>query len=145
MMALLVLFVSLGLNVNFHFCTTDGCLFGSFGDASHLCEHCRNHHHNHMNVVEFQEHLKTIHFDAKCCCDDFDSRIQFTGNYNISSEKHLSVFFTAVLLPYIEASSTLTTESLILKIFSRQKIPFSASGKQKIIFFSSLKLDPLIF
>lgn len=98
-----------------------------------------------MNVVEFQEHLKTIHFDAKCCCDDFDSRIQFTGNYNISSEKQLLVFFAAVLLPNIEVSSTLTTESLILKIFSRQKIPFSASGKQKIIFFSSLKLDPLIF
>lgn len=145
MMALLVLFVSLGLNVNFHFCTTDGCLFSSFGDASHLCEHCQNHHHNHMNVVEFQEHLKTVHFDAKCCCDDFDSRIQFTENYNISVEKHLSVLLTAVLLPNIEAFSTLTTESFVFNIFSRQKIPFLVSGKQKVIFFSSLKLNPLIF
>ena len=145
MMALLVLFVSIGWNVNFHYCTEDHHLLSSFGDASRLCEHCQNHPHHHMNAAQFEEHLKAVHFDEKCCCDDFDSKIQFTDNYTSSPEKHIAVFLQPALLPHLNLTDLLQEVKQVFNIFSPQKIPFFLSGRQMTIFFSNLKLNPLIF
>ena len=145
LMALLVLFVSIGWNVNFHYCTEDHHLLSSFGDASRLCEHCQNHPHRHMNATQFEEHLNVVHFDEKCCCDDFDSKIQFTDNYTFSPEKHIAVFLQPALLPHFDSMELLQEIKQVFHFFSPQKIPFFLSGRQMTIFFSNLKLNPLIF
>ena len=74
-MALAVLFVSVGWDVKFHYCTEDHQLTGSFVDAAESCLHCLDHEHG-LEAHPMQQ--EQIHFDAKCCCESFESIIQFT-------------------------------------------------------------------
>lgn len=143
LMALMVLFVSVGWNVNFHYCTEEDHLMSSFGDASRLCDHCQHHHHHDMNAVEFAEHNKAVHFGAKCCCEDFDSPIGFTDNYTFSPVKQLVVFFQVVTTLSPELSPIDNTESQQLIDFSPRKIPIFKSARRSLIYFSQLKLNPL--
>lgn len=142
-MAFYVLFVAHGLNVNFHLCMEDHHVLSSFGDASALCEHCQGHHHyDHSNPQEFEEHLKVLHFGAKCCCEDFDSEIGFTESFTFSTEKPLMVF-----LPFTVLESTFHAvfdedAMLFSRFFTLDRIPYLLSGRLKTIFFSSLRLDP---
>lgn len=145
-MALYVLFVAHGMSVNFHLCTEDHHLMSSFGDASELCEHCIGHrHHEHMNAQEFEEHLRVVHFGAKCCCEDFDSEIGFTDAFTFSTEKPLMVYlpFTALETLF----HAVLDEKLVpfFRYFTQEKIPYLLTGRLKTIFFSSLKLNPLVF
>ena len=84
--ALVVLFVSMGWDVKFHYCTEDHRLTGSFVDAAGACSHCHDHEHEHEAHFVHQHGLQ---FNAKCCCEDFDSLIQFSDNYVFSPDKHL--------------------------------------------------------
>lgn len=141
-MALYVLFVAHGLNVNFHWCTEDSHVMSSFGDASVLCEHCMgHHHHDHLNPQEFEEHLNVVHFDAKCCCEDFDSEIGFTDAFTFSTEKALMICLPVC---YIGATATVVEDETVpvVQSFSQEKIPYLLTGRLKTIFFSSLRLDP---
>ena len=145
-LALQILFVSLGMNVNFHYCSEDHHLMGSFGDASELCEHCLHHHHHaHMNEQEFEEHLAVVHFGAKCCCEDFNSEIGFADQYTFSTEKPLMVFLPFSVLT--EAFHVVLNDNLahVFRCFPREIIPYLFTGRLKTIFFSSLKLNPLVF
>lgn len=145
-MALHVLFVSLGMSVNFHYCSENHRLTGSFGDASEHCEHClHHHHHGHMDAKAFEEHLSVMHFGAKCCCEDFDSEIGFTDQYTFSTEKPLIVFLPFTMLD--EAFDVVLENNLIpyFHYFTPKKIPYLLTGRLKTIFFSSLKLNPLVF
>lgn len=142
LMALMVLFVSVGWNVNFHYCTEDEHVMSSFGDASQLCEHCHHHHHDHMNVAEFAEHNKVVHFGAKCCCEDFYSPIRFSDNFTFSPIKHLVVFFQVVALLSPELSVLENIDSQQFIDFSPRKIPIFQSARRTLIFFSQLKLNP---
>lgn len=145
-MALQILFVSLGISVNFHYCLEDHHLMSSFGEASELCEHCLHHHHHaHMEANEFEEHQAVVHFSAKCCCEDFESEIVLTDHYTFSPEKDLTVFLPFTLLS--EAFHSVLNEELdsAFQFFTQEKIPYLLTGRLKTIFFSSLKLNPLVF
>ena len=83
-MALAVLLVSVGWDVKFHYCTEDHHITGSFGDAAAACVHCMGHHHEHEHEAEAVLPHDVVQFNAKCCCDDFDSKIQFADNYVFS-------------------------------------------------------------
>lgn len=145
LMALMVLFVTVGWNVNFHYCTEGNHVMSSFGDASQLCGHCHHHHHDHLNVAEFAQHDKVVHFGAKCCCEDFDSSIRFFDNYTFSPIKQLLVFFqvVAVLSPVRAIIEDVDSQCLIN--FSPRKIPIFETGRRSLVFFSQLKLNPLVY
>ena len=142
LMALVVLFVSVGWDVKFHYCTEDHHLSGSFGEAAESCLHCCDHEHEHEAHFA-QQH--EIQFNAKCCCEDFDSKIQFTDNFVFSSERHLDVHFQPIdLLRF----AVLDLSPVVQQVFSRYsalKIPNLRIGKIGLIFFSQLKLNPLVF
>ena len=91
LMALAVLFVSVGWDVKFHYCTEDHQLSGSFGAVVDHCLHCLDHEHEHEETDAHLWQLDGLQFNAKCCCDDFDSKIQFTDNFVFSPDKHLII------------------------------------------------------
>ena len=144
LMAFYVLFVALGLNVNFHLCTENHHLMTSFGDASMLCEHCLGHHHEHMQVHEFEDHLQVRHFDAKCCCEDFEGEIGFTDPFTFSTEHTFMVFLPSLL--FTSHDQVVLEENLasVFHFFTRFKIPYFLTGRLKTIFFSNLKLNPAV-
>ena len=144
-MALMVLFVSVGWNVNFHYCTEDHHMMSSFGDASRLCEHCQNHHHHDMNAVEFAEHNKVLHFGAKCCCEDFDTPIGFTDNFTFSPVKQLAIFLQSATVVFPDFSVIENTVSQYLIHFSPRKIPIFKTARRTLVYFSQLKLNPLVY
>lgn len=141
-MALYVLFVAHGLNVNFHFCTENHHVMSSFGDASELCMHCFGHHHEHHASESASD---VVEFNAKCCCEDFESEVGFVEGFTFSTEKTLMVY-----LPFTHLESTLhaVAEMDVLPIYrllKLERIPYLITGRLKTIFFSSLKLNPLVF
>ena len=144
-MAVLVLFVSAGWNVNFHYCTEDEHLVSSFGNASQLCEHCQNHPHRHMDTKEYADHLNALHFDEKCCCDDFASKIQFSDDFTFSPEKQLPIFLNFIIIPYFNIEKVTVATRCIARILSPQKIPNFPSGRERAVFFSKLRLNPPVF
>lgn len=146
LLALQILFVSLGISVNFHYCLEDHHLMSSFGEASELCEHCFHHHHHvHREASEFEEHQKEVHFGAKCCCEDFESEIVLTDHYTFTPEKDLTVFLPFILLS--EAFHSVLNDAFdsTFHFFTQKKIPYLLTGRLKTIFFSNLKLNPLVF
>lgn len=146
MLALQLLLVAHGLSVNFHFCAEDHHVISSFGDASVLCEHCLGHHHHeHMEAHEFEEHNQVLHFGAKCCCEDFDSEVGFTDNFTFSPEKTLTVFLPFTFLAHMAYDVVGVNPLTVFKGFTQLKIPYLPTGRLKTIFFSSLKLNPLVF
>ena len=144
-MALYVLFIAHGMTVKFHFCTENHHLMSSLGDASELCVHCLGHHHGHVDEMEFEEHLKEVHFDAKCCCEDFEKEIGFAESFTFSTEKSLEVF-----LPFTALTETfhLIVEKAqvpVTRFFKGEKTPYLLTGRLRTVFFSQLKLNPLVF
>ena len=146
LMALMVLFVSIGWDVKFHYCTEDHHLSGSFwATAAETCLHCLSHEHEHEHSETHLALHDVIHYESKCCCDDFDSRIQFTDNFVFSTEKHLDVHFQPINVIHFVV---LDLSPIVLQVFSRfsaQKIPNLHIGRIGLIFFSQLKLNPLVF
>ena len=142
-MALVVLFVSMGWDVKFHYCTEDHHMTGSFGDAAAECVHCLGHHHEHeTETVSLHE---VLHFDAKCCCNDFDSKIQFTDNYVFLPDKHLIVNLQSFILPYLDLMEICHHVSMVFNNHSQRKTLKFLSGQARIVFFSALRLNPLVF
>lgn len=142
MMALLVLFVSMGWDVKFHYCTEDHHLTGSFGEAAETCLHCLEHEHDH-EVHFMQQH--EIQFDAKCCCEDFESKIQFTDNYVFSPEKHLDIHFQPFAFIHLTHLDLMPKAQLAFQQFTARKIPHFFSARDRLVFFSTLRLNPLVF
>ena len=143
LMALVVLFVSVGWDVKFHYCTEDHHTTGSLIDASDNCVHCWGHHHEHEMEAALPHDV--MQFDAKCCCDDFDSKIQFTDNFVFSPEKHLMVNLQSFVLPHLDLSEICAQVSTLFSNLSSRKTFKFLSGRERIVFFSSLKLNPLVF
>lgn len=145
-MALYVLFMAHGFCVNFHFCTEDHHVMSSFGDASLLCEHCMgHHHHDHINASTHEEDLKVVHFGAKCCCEDYESELGRTDDYTFSTEKPLIVILTSSPLTQVFHSVLDECPVLDYRDFVFEKIPYLLTGRLRTIFFSHLKLNPLVF
>ena len=143
LMALVVLFISAGWDVKFHYCTEDHHMMGSFGDAAADCVHCLGHDHEHE--MEASLPLDVVHFNAKCCCDDFDSKVQFTDNFVFSPDKHLIVNLQSIVLPHLDLTDLCHQVQVVFNpLFQRKTLKF-LSGRERIVFISSLKLNPLVF
>ena len=143
-MALAVLFVSVGWDVKFHYCTEDHHLIGSFGDASTACVHCMGHHHEHHEMEAAELH-DVLQFNAKCCCEDFDSKIQFTDNYVFSPDKHLIVDLQSTILPHLDLTEIVDHVKVVFSNHSLRKTLKFLTGRERIVFFSSLRINPLVF
>lgn len=144
-MALYVLVVAHGLTVNFHFCTEDHHLSSSIGNASTTCMHCLGHHHGHTDEMDWEDPLEAIHFNTKCCCEDFEEEIGFTEGFTFSTEKPLSVF-----LPFTTFSKTFEyilekCQAPVFHLFTLDQVPYLLTGRLRTVFFSQLKLNPLVF
>ena len=145
MMAMVVLFVSIGWDVNFHYCTIDHELTGSFGDASSACEHCVGHHHDHHEAIPSASTSPIAQFNAKCCCDDFEQTIGFTDNYVFSSEKSIDTQFLPYSLVHFKLQNLIPQLQQVFQHFTVRKIPNFNSCRNMLIFYSSLKINPLVF
>ena len=144
LIVLVVLFVSMGWDVKFHYCTENRHMTSSFVDTSAECLHCMGHHHEHEVAPTDLSH-NVVHYDAKCCCDAFDSKIQFTDNFVFSTEKHLYVHFQPIDILHF---SVLDLSPIVQQVFSRfsaREIPNLLIGRIGLIFFSQMKLNPLVF
>ena len=144
LMAFAVLFVSMGWDVKFHYCTEDHHLTGSFVDAEAGCVHCMGHHHGHVAANTYESH-DVIHYDAKCCCDDFDSKIQFTDNYVFSPDKHLDIHFQPFVFVHLDLQDLMPKAQQVLHHFTARIIPHFFSARDRLVFFSALRLNPLVF
>jgi hypothetical protein len=144
LMAFVVLFVSVGWDVKFHYCTEDHHMMGSFGDAAADCMHCLGHHHEHEEEEMAMPH-GVVQFNAKCCCEDFDSKVQFTDNYVFSPDKHLIVSLQSFILPRLDLTEICARVSTVFNNHSPRKTLMFLSGRERIVYFSSLKLNPLGF
>ena len=145
LMALAVLFVSVGWDVKFHYCTEDHQLTGSFGAVVDHCLHCLDHEHEHEETEAHLWQLDGLQFNAKCCCDDFDSKIQFTDNFVFSPDKQLNISLQSFVLPHLDLNGVLVQVRQIFDNHSLRKTLKFLSGRERIVYFSSLKLNPLVF
>ena len=141
-MAFVVLFVSMGWDVKFHYCTEDHHLTSSLGEAAESCLHCLGHEHEHE--AHFM-HQDVVQFNAKCCCEDFESVIQFTDNFVFSPEKHLDIQFHPFVFVRHDLQELLPKTQQVLHRFTTQKIPHFFSARERLVFFSALRLNPLVF
>lgn len=139
-MAFVVLFVSMGWDVKFHYCTEDQHLSGSFVDAAESCFHCLEHEHE----VHFMPH-DAVQLNAKCCCEDFDSKIQFTDNFVFSPDKHVIVDLQSFVLPHLDLTELCAHVSTVFSNHSPRKTSKFLSGRERTVFFSSLRINPLVF
>ena len=145
LMAFAVLFVSVGWDVKFHYCTEDHQLTGSFGAVVDHCLHCLDHEYEHEENEAYLWQLDGLQFNAKCCCDDFDSKIQFTDNFVFSPDKHLIISIQSFILPFLDLTDLCNQVSGAFNKFSLKKTLKFLSGRERIVYFSSLKLNPLVF
>ena len=143
LMALVVLFVSVGWDVKFHYCTEEHHTTGSLFNASDECVHCWDHNHEHETEAALPHDVMQL--DAKCCCEDFDSKIQFTDNFVFSPDKHLIVSLQSFVLPHLDLSEICAQVTTSFSNLSLRKTLKFLSGRERIVFFSSLKLNPLVF
>ena len=144
-MALVVLFVSMGWDVKFHYCTEDHHLTSSLSDAAAHCEHCIGHHHGHYETEAHDWQHDIVRFEAKCCCEDYESLIQFSDNYVFSSEKHLNIYFEPVDFAHLDFQELLPKTQQVFQHFTARKILHFFSAREMLVFFSSLRLNPLVF
>jgi hypothetical protein len=143
LMALAVLFVSVGWDVKFHYCTEDHHMTGSLGNASDDCVHCWDHHHEHEMEAALPHDV--MQFDAKCCCDDFDSKIQFTDNFVFSSDRQLDIHFQPFAFLHLDLQELLPKAQQAWHYFTARKIPHFFSARDRLVYFSALRLNPLVF
>ena len=141
-MALVVLFVSMGWDVKFHYCTEDHHLSSSFVDAAESCMHCLGHEHEHEAHAVPQH---GVQFNAKCCCEDFESKIQFTDNYVFSPEKHLEFHLQPFVFVHLDQQDLMLKVQQVWRHFTARKIPHFFSARDRLVFFSALRLNPLVF
>ena len=142
LMALVVLFVSIGWDVKFHYCTEDHHLASSFVDATDSCMHCHGHEHEHETHAVPQHGLQ---FNAKCCCEDFESKIQFTDNFVFSPDKQLDILFQPFVFVHLDLQELLPKVQLAWHHFTARTIPHFFSAKDRLVYFSALRLNPLVF
>ena len=141
-MAFVVLFVSMGWDVKFHYCTEDHHLTSSFVDAAESCPHCHSHEHEHETHFVHQHGLQ---FNAKCCCEDFESLIQFSDNFVFSPDKHLDIQFQPFVFVHHEIQELMPKAQQVFHLFTARKISHFYSARELLVFFSALRLNPLVY
>ena len=141
-MALVMLFVSVGLVVRFHYCATADKMTSGFVKAAATCSHCISHGHSDAFSQNRDGQLGGPQFDAKGCCEEFDSRIQFTDHYVISLDKHLTVLPECCILRHLDLEAPCPRVRTVSNNRSERKTLRFLSGRERTVFFSSLQLDP---
>ena len=141
LMALVVLFVSIGWDVRFHYCRTSRQLTSRIALISSVQPHC----FDQCDEQTHENHPVVAHFDSKCCCDDFNSKIQFTDNFTFSPEKHLMLHFQPFVFLHFDVLELSLKAKQVFGVFAMHKIPILPTGKLRLVFFSQLKLNPLVF
>lgn len=144
-MTLVVLFVSMGWDVKFHYCTENHHLSSSLNDAAEYCVHCEGHHHGHHEAEEQEPLQDVLQLNAKCCCEDFESLIQFSENFVFSTEKNLDIHFQPFVFAHLDVLDLLPKAQQVLQHFTARRILHFLSAKDRLVFFSALKLNPLVF
>lgn len=144
LMTLVVLFVSMGWDVKFHYCTEDHHVTSSLGDAAAHCVHCAGHNHGH-EVMEADLSHGVVHFEARCCCEDYESVIQFSDNYVFSPEKHFDIHFQPFIFAHIRLLDLIPTAEQAFRHFTAREVPHFLSARDRLVFFSALRLNPLVF
>ena len=91
------------------------------------------------------KHHDAVQLNAKCCCEDFDSKIQFTDNFVFSPDKHLVVDLQSFVLPLLGLTELCAQVSTVFNNHSPKKTLKFLSGRERIVFFSSLRINPLVF
>ena len=143
LMAFAVLFVSFGWDVCFHYCTSSHTMTSHIGMGSPMHAQCFGH--AQCSEESHEHHPMATHFDAKGCCDDYDSKIQFTDNFVFSPDKHLIVNLQSIILPHLDLTDLCHQVQVVFNpLFQRKTLKF-LSGRERIVFISSLKLNPLVF
>lgn len=145
LMALVVLFVSVGWDVKFHYCTEAQQLTSRLSTATELCWHCLDHEDDHATAEIHLVQSSELQINAKCCCEDFDSKIQFTDNYVFSPEKHLDIHFQPVVFTHLNLQELLPKAQQAFHHFTPRKIPHFFTARDRLVFFSALRLNPLVF
>lgn len=143
LMAFAVLFVSFGWDVCFHYCTSSHTMTSHIGMGSPMHAQCFGH--AQCSEESHEHHPMATHFDAKGCCNDYDSKIQFTDNFVYSPEKQLIISLQYYLLSHLDLNDVLVQVRQIFYNHSPKKALKFLSGQERIVFFSSLKLNPLVF
>ena len=143
LMAFAVLFVSFGWDVCFHYCTSSHTMTSHIGMGSPMHAQCFGH--AQCSEESHEHHPMATHFDAKGCCDDYDSKIQFTDNFVYSPEKQLIISLQYYLLSHLDLNEVLVQVRQIFYNHSPKKVLKFLSGQERIVFFSSLKINPLVF
>jgi len=145
LMAFAVLFVSIGWDVKFHYCTENRHLTGGFGMVENHCLHCLDHEHDHETTETHFTRHDEIQFNAKCCCDDFDNKIQFTDSYTFSAEKHFQINLPDASFLHVNLNNESLGLQSVFSFLSQRKILTFLSGQERIVRFSNMKIDPLVF
>lgn len=147
MLAIMVLFSSIGLSINAHYCHTTGAFKKSLLPVDLSCE---DGHTEHMCVIPLADAAadtccakgheeKVLHNED--CCEDYNSYLKLLSDFNLSSVKagfnlFLQVMITVLdfLLPSAERDMELKSEL--------NNPPPQLFGKQLLLAFRQLKLDP---
>jgi len=141
LIALVVLFVTIGWDVCFHYCTMNQTLTSHIGINTSVHAKCSGHDEC---TEETHENHQAVHFDKKSCCDDFDNKIQFTDSFTFSSLKQQITHFQPITLVHLDMQRLVSELNQVNDGFKIWKIPFLPKGKAWLFFISNLKLNPLV-
>ena len=142
-----------GHEVSYHFAYVGACAIDRFGDAFPEVTYktCLDSDAVLFGAVGDPKYdndptaKEVVQFNAKCCCEDFDSKIQFTDNFVFSTDKHQIVNLQSFILPHLDLSDLHDRINVVINNHSQRKTLKFLSGQERIVFFSSLKLNPLVF
>ena len=142
-MALVVLFVSVGWDVCFHYCTSSHTMSSHLGTSAAMHAQC----YDIVPCIDENavNHSITTHFDTRGCCNDFDSRIQFTDSFTFSADKHLSLHFQPFTVLPFDVRQLLPEVKQAVGGIRLWKIPHLPIGKTRLFLLSNLRLNPLVF
>ena len=143
LLALVVLFVSVGWDVCFHYCTSSHTMTSHIGMGLPMHAQCLGH--AQCGEESHEHHPTATHFDAKGCCDDFDSKIQFTDKYIFTPKKLQNLHYQPFVFLHFAVFDLSMKAKQVFGWFAMQKIPLLPFGKLRLVFFSQLKLNPLVF
>ena len=143
MIAFVVLFVSVGWDVCFHYCTSSHTMSSHIGTSTAMHAQCFDY--DPCAEESHEHHPMAAHFDARGCCNDFDSRIQFTDSFTFSADKHLSLHFQPFTVLPFDVRQLLPEVKLAVGGIKLWKIPHQPIGKTRLFLLSNLRLNPLVF
>lgn len=146
LLAVHILFLSLDVNVNIHYCSEEHHASTSFGDASRLCHHCFGHHHSHHEAEAGRHDIaEPLHFEGKCCCEDYEGVIHLPELSSPNDDQQIRPILTSVFLPLHTANLSLSSFDEPLDCLQPHRVFHLFTGRLKTIFFSQLKLNPSVF